>query len=187
MNAPALYGLVLAGGESRRMGTDKAALTTGTGISWLESAFVMLEPLCAEVFVSCRHEPKRDALRAQFPWIRDDEPGEGPLTGIVSAHRRYPDKRWLILAVDLPKMVPEALARVVRQADKCSTVAQSSRGLEPLCGVYWPDLLSLFAHKYEAGERSIMRVLKGHHDGYRACRLDDVSLTNANRPESQAR
>ena len=184
MMAPALCGLVLAGGSSRRMGQDKAAITNSDGKSWLESTVAMLEPLCSEVYVSCQHSDD-DPLRSRFPCILDDGPSEGPLTGITSAHRRFPQNRWLVLAVDLPNMIPEALARIIRHAETVSTIATSSRGLEPLCGVYCPELLAALTTAFRAGERSVLRGLEANRKCYTTVALDDVSLMNINRPSDR--
>ena len=61
MSAP-LYGLVLAGGRSTRMGKDKAALPVG-GRTQLEHAMALLAPHVARAFVSVRPDQRTEPLR----------------------------------------------------------------------------------------------------------------------------
>jgi molybdopterin-guanine dinucleotide biosynthesis protein A len=67
MDAP-LYGLVLAGGRSSRMGRDKAALRY-EGQTQLERAMALLSAHVARAYVSVRPDQKADALRARFAQI----------------------------------------------------------------------------------------------------------------------
>ena len=96
-----LYGLVLAGGSSQRMGQDKAALAYG-GRLQLDRAFSLLMPRVARCFVSLREDQKNDSLRAAYPGIVDRMGGIGPAAGLLAAHDLYPDVAWLVLACDLP-------------------------------------------------------------------------------------
>ena len=58
--APPLFGLVLAGGRSTRMGRDKAALTYADGTPQLERAMRLLAPHVARAFVSVRSDQADD-------------------------------------------------------------------------------------------------------------------------------
>ncbi len=81
-----IAGLVLAGGESRRMGHDKALITLGNKPAYRYMAELLL-PFCDEVFVSCReeqqltfgHNPKVTGL-----FDRPAHAGRGPMSGILS-------------------------------------------------------------------------------------------------------
>ncbi|HEV2287139.1 MAG TPA: NTP transferase domain-containing protein, partial [Steroidobacteraceae bacterium] len=100
MSAP-LYGLVLAGGRSKRMGADKAALRIGARTQ-LEQALALLAPHVARAFVSVRAEQRGEPLRAGFEQIEDTRENLGPIAGIIAAQERHPDRAWLVLACDLP-------------------------------------------------------------------------------------
>ena len=140
MSAP-LYGLVLAGGRSTRMGADKAALRYG-GRTQLERAMELLGRHVQRAFVSVRAGQDDDALRARYPRIADLHEGLGPIAGILAAQEAYPEAAWLVLACDLPLLDEATLAGLVRARDpaRAATAYRSSHdGLpEPLCAIYEP-------------------------------------------------
>lgn len=133
-----LFGLVLAGGESRRMGRDKATLRRA-GQTQLAYAMGLLADLTERAFVSARAD-QDDAERRRFEQIVDRYAGLGPIAGILSAMDAYPDVDWLVLACDLPNIDDETLSNLVanRSHNKPFTAyASSYDGLpEPLCACY---------------------------------------------------
>lgn len=134
-----IYGLVLAGGESRRMGQDKALLQCD-GRSQLRSVFSLLEQVTARQFVSTRREQQHDAERSRFPQIVDRDANIGPVAGILSAMHEHANVDWLVVACDLPNLDLQTLVNLKerRAADKPFTAYRSSHdGLpEPLCAIY---------------------------------------------------
>ncbi len=136
-----LYGLVLAGGHSKRMQRDKAALPYD-GRTQLERAMELLEPRVARAFVSVREEQAGDAVRARFAQILDTAEGTGPIAGIIAAQARHPEAAWLVLACDLPYLDAGTLEHLIRsrRPDRQATAYRSSHdGLpEPLCAIYEP-------------------------------------------------
>jgi len=134
-----LYGLVLAGGQSRRMGRDKALLVR-EGQSQLSYIASLLEPVSDAVFVSARSDQQADPERGQFATIVDRYEDIGPVAGILSAMDEHPTADWLIVACDLPNIDAETLAFLLqhRSHDHPFTAFKSSYdGLpEPLCAIY---------------------------------------------------
>lgn len=141
MTAPALFGLVLAGGASTRMRTDKAALEYG-GQPQLRRAFEMLSKVCAATFVSVRPDQRDDPARAGYPQIVDRQPGIGPIAGISAALLEHPKAAWLVLACDLPFLTEGTLQNLIGHRDphKIATAYKSTHdGLpEPLCAIWEP-------------------------------------------------
>jgi len=135
-----LFGLVLAGGRSRRMGRDKAALTYSEGVTQLERAMRLIAPHVARAFVSVRAEQADDPLRARFPQIRDRHENLGPIAGILAAQAEHPGAAWLVVACDLPRLDEATLAFLLRgrAPQRIATAFRSSYdGLpEPLCAIY---------------------------------------------------
>jgi molybdopterin-guanine dinucleotide biosynthesis protein A len=140
MDAP-LYGLVLAGGRSSRMGRDKAALRY-EGQTQLERAMALLTPHVARAYVSVRSDQKTDALRARFAQIEDRASDIGPLAGLLAAQATHPEAAWLVLACDLPRLDEPTLRHLIgaRERSGLATAYRSSHdGLpEPLCAIYEP-------------------------------------------------
>lgn len=141
MSAAPLFGLVLAGGRSRRMRQDKAALHYG-GKSQLVRAMELLAPRVARSFVSVRQDQLQDSARSAYINIVDLKPDLGPMGGIHAALHQYPDKAWLIVACDLPFLNDATLDHLIerRSAERVATAYRSSYdGLpEPLCAIFEP-------------------------------------------------
>lgn len=140
--APPLFGLVLAGGRSSRMGRDKAALPYGDDTPQLERAVALLGEHVERVFVSVRADQAGDPLRARFAQIKDTHENIGPMAGLLAAQAQDPQAAWLVLACDLPLLDDASLAHLVggRDAGRAATAYRSSHdGLpEPLCAIYEP-------------------------------------------------
>jgi len=141
MTTPALFGLVLAGGASTRMRTDKAALQYH-GQPQLRWAFELVSKFCAASFVSVRPDQRDDAARAGHPQIVDRQPGIGPIAGISAALLEQPKAGWLVLACDLPFLTERTLQHLIAHRDpqKIATAYRSAHdGLpEPLCAIWEP-------------------------------------------------
>ena len=93
-----VWGLVLAGGKSRRMGSDKASLTQN-GESQLSRAVSLLESQLPRVFVSTSREQANDPTREGFDKIVDAYVDLGPVAGIMSAMDYNPDVSWLVFGL----------------------------------------------------------------------------------------
>lgn len=136
----ALFGLVLAGGASRRMGRDKAALAY-RGRTQLERTFDLVARHTDRAFVSVRREQAADPARAGYPQIVDAIEDAGPIAGIAAAQAAHPGVGWLVVACDLPFLDDAALELLVaRRGTHPITAYRSSHdGLpEPLCAIYEP-------------------------------------------------
>ena len=124
MNNPKkLYGLILAGGFSRRMGKDKSLLNYH-GKPQIEYVHNLLQELCDKVFLSKRiDQPSYKTT----PSINDVEPflNKGPLGGILSAMKSFSDVSWLVLACDLPFVTKETLQTLKLDTDLTSFVPVS--------------------------------------------------------------
>lgn len=136
-----LFGLVLAGGASKRMQRDKAALEYH-GKPQLQWAYDQVSEFCAATFISVRPDQRGDALRATLPQIVDRKPGLGPLAGIEAALNEHPKAAWLVVACDLPQLTPAILKRLIEHRDptRIATAYRSDfDGMpEPLCAIWEP-------------------------------------------------
>jgi molybdopterin converting factor, subunit 1, non-archaeal len=139
--SPALFGLVLAGGASTRMRTDKALLDYH-GQPQVRWAFELVSKFCTATFVSVRPDQRDDPSRAGLTQIVDRQPGIGPIAGISAALLEHPQSAWLVLACDLPFLTGNTLQHLVAQRDprKVATAYRSAHdGLpEPLCAIWEP-------------------------------------------------
>ena len=142
MTAPeSVWGLVLAGGKSRRMGSDKALLRQD-GETQLSRAVSLLARHVARVFVSTRADQAGDTERSKFEQVIDQYDDMGPVAGILSAMDLNNEVSWLVLACDLPNIDDATVEYLLQQwsQDHPATAYESVHdGLpEPLCAIYRP-------------------------------------------------
>ena len=139
-NIPPLNGLVLAGGKSRRMGTDKD-LIKWNGREQRYYVADMLNKFCEEVYISCRPEQTKD-VDAAYKTLPDTFLNMGPFGAILSALRSQRDKAWLVVACDLPLLDEKSLGFLIenRNPEKVATTYESPfDGLaEPLITIWEP-------------------------------------------------
>ncbi|MBL8012560.1 MAG: NTP transferase domain-containing protein, partial [Candidatus Omnitrophica bacterium] len=90
-NIDNIFGLVLAGGQSRRMGRDKSKLVYGQKPQF-QVAYELLEGLCNQVFISSRLDQEQSLAFGNYPLIVDSPSyeGRGPISGILSAMKSFP-------------------------------------------------------------------------------------------------
>lgn len=89
--------IILAGGESQRMGCDKATLALGEH-SLLQSVVAVVQPLFPQLLVSVR-EPRPDI---ELPQICDTQPNAGPLAGLCAALEQSTTPWIFAVATDMP-------------------------------------------------------------------------------------
>jgi molybdopterin-guanine dinucleotide biosynthesis protein A len=155
---PPLYGLVLAGGQSQRMGTDKGLLQYH-GQPQREVAFNLLQPYCEQTFISCNAS---QASGITLPKIEDRFLGLGPMGGILSAFQTAPDAAWLVVATDLPYLNPEMLHYLIAHRNP-SALATAFRGYlelpEPLLTIWEPRAYPILLQAFGLGISCPRKVL----------------------------
>lgn len=189
MTAPEkIWGLVLAGGRSTRMGSDKALLRQD-GETQLSRAVSLLEAHVDRVFVSTRPDQAGDAERGKFEQIVDRYEEIGPVAGILSALDSYRDVNWLVLACDLPNIDDETIACLVESLSSDHPVtayASVVDGLpEPLCAIYRPQSRSLISGFVAKGIICPRKMLI-RSDTHLLTQPSPGALHNINAPEDLA-
>lgn len=101
-----VWGCVLIGGRSRRMGQPKHLLAPD-GRPWIEQTVARLRQEVAEVVIA--GAGLLPPSLAEVVRVADVDGLAGPLAGILAAFRRYPGVSWLVVACDLPDMETAAL------------------------------------------------------------------------------
>lgn len=181
-----LNGLVLAGGRSTRMGADKGAM------QWRgkEQRYYMadlLQPLCDDVFISCRPEQESEIDRA-YRTLADKYEGMGPFGAILTAFPAQPYAAWLVIACDLPLMDLATLHYLVanRDATALATTFESPYDgkPEPLITIWepkaYPVMQEMVAESISCPRKVLMRYLE-QVNIIKAPNPD--ALMNANTPE----
>ena len=167
------YGLVLAGGRSSRMGTDKAMLIKGD-INLLDNAKLCLsKSLCEQVLISRNTEQG----------IRDRYIDKGPLAGIEAAIVHIPNGAWLsILPVDMPLIRSSDLVQLQKTAQASQHAVYFESHMLP-CIVKVTDDLKKFLKDALDGKfkNSIYAMLKTQN-AQTLVQGEPLYLTNANTP-----
>lgn len=183
-----LFGLVLAGGRSRRMGQDKALLVRD-GRSQLSHVAELLAAHTANVFVSARRDQRSDPERSRFETIIDKYDDIGPVAGILSALEERPDSNWLVTACDLPNIDDETLGFLIEHHDagKPFTAYRSSYdGLpEPLCAIYSAGCRGIIRRFVDEGVTCPRKILI-RSDTALLQQPNPAALDNINTPEDLA-
>ncbi len=183
-----IYGLVLAGGKSVRMGHDKSV------IDWYgkeQRYYVadLLQSFCEEVYISCREEQQSE-IDSIYKTLVDSYDVKGPAAGILTALSKHEDEAWLVVACDLPLLDKETLQHLIdnRDASKVATTYKSPHdGLpEPLITIWEPAakevLLSFVATGHSCPRKALI-----NSDTHIIEPKNADALINANTPEDAER
>ena len=137
-----IYGLVLVGGKSERMGSDKALLSYDGKATQLERTAALLQAVCPRVFISQREAQPFPAPAGTEAIYDSIDEARGPLRGILSAMQAHPEAHWLVLACDLPNLTSAALEKLIAAFNEAPapelTAYKSTHDSlpEPLCAIY---------------------------------------------------
>ncbi len=183
MAAP-LSAIVLAGGASRRLGQDKAALAFG-GRPLLHVVIERVSAVCDEVIVAGARGRAEAGLPAKF--VEDAVPDQGPLAGVQAGLAAASADFVLVVACDMPFLDPDLLARMASlPRDYQALVPRFGGRRHPLHAVYarscLPVVESLLAEGGNSMEALLARVAVRELAEEDICRNDPegLSLFNLN-------
>jgi molybdopterin-guanine dinucleotide biosynthesis protein A len=162
--------IILAGGQSARMGQDKRRLRLWgpQGPSLLAHTVALATGLCAEVIVVLNDPEAWPDLPARL--VPDAYPGAGPLGGLASGLAVLAADRALLLACDMPLLQPDLLRAMLAipfDTDalvprRLATPGEPPRGQdsEPLLAVYRQICLSTITACLAHDERRMGAALR---------------------------
>lgn len=156
MTARNVIGLVLCGGKSSRMGTDKGMLVKGDG-TWAEHMGGKLELMGLKTYVSINflQFEKYGQFFSSTALIPDAVDVKGPLGGLLSAHQRFPKKDILVVPcdmIDLDTSLLRQLLSIYRQIVEADAyVYGHATHIEPLCAIYAASGLRKLFSVYKKG------------------------------------
>ena len=177
-----LSALILTGGRSQRMGSDKALLKYEGKEQGLRT-YEMLKPHFDDVYLSSRSQQWQGSSLEELPQINDSFPSSGPMTGILSAMTQKPGRSWFVIACDLPLVNAEAISKLLRERNPyrlATYVESSSDGLpEPLFAIYESRIYGRLLEAYSQGLHCPRKVLL-HSSCLAISASDTVDLKNIN-------
>jgi len=152
--------MLMAGGESRRMGTDKATLVFNGQKLWERQLHLLttLEPqtLC----ISARARPVWCPDNVET--ILDASPSCGPLSGIAAGLSNIHTSHLLVLALDMPRMSLEHLNKLTNLArPRCGVVPVKNDLFEPLCAIYPYEATTTAMKALACGDTALQSFIQG--------------------------
>jgi molybdopterin-guanine dinucleotide biosynthesis protein A len=158
-----VYGLVVCGGKSTRMGTDKSMLNYH-GQPQRYHLYDMLNRLCERTFISCNKE-QAATIPDKYAVIVDDEQyGDiGPMVALLTAFDKYPDASFLIVGCDYPHLQVGELDRLIKvslQSNKSTSLYNiEEKIVEPLISVYQHDIKYQLEQNFQQSKHSLRMLL----------------------------
>jgi molybdopterin-guanine dinucleotide biosynthesis protein A len=151
-----ITGVIIAGGQSLRMGRDKKNIQY-SGKTFLERAIELLSNITDEVVIS-----SNDDIPGSFHVIKDEKNGIGPMGGIYSVLKNIQNELALIIPADLPLLDEEILQFLISKYDRNSKacVFEINNQLEALVGLYHKDILPFMEQQIAMGEYKMQELLE---------------------------
>jgi molybdenum cofactor guanylyltransferase len=172
---------LLVGGESRRMGQDKATLAFHGRPLWEIQLDLLRKMRPREIFLSARSDPVWRPADVHF--VPDQTPSRGPLSGLAATLSRIRTDHLLALAIDMPLMTEDFLRSLCDMIKpSCGVIPMIGDRAEPLAAIYpkgaasnviaalsGPDfsLRSLAKRLIAAGELRLVSVSKNDENYFR--------------------
>jgi molybdopterin-guanine dinucleotide biosynthesis protein A len=181
-----IFGLVLSGGRSTRMGVDKGSVIYH-GVPQREFLFQCLKKYCVRVYTSCYAE---QVVAAELNPLEDQFEMKSPMNGILSAFATHPDVAWLVVAVDMPYVDERVLDQLIaaRNREKTATCFynEQEKFPEPLLTLWESKAFPLLLEFAEKGRISPKDFLSSN-DVQLIIPSDPIILININDKEEYLR
>lgn len=149
-----LIGVVLCGGKSKRMGSDKGLLKLD-GKPWALCIAEKLKEANLPVVISI-NETQKDAYQEIFPdtpLIVDQLPIDGPLDGLLTLHKNFPEKDIFLMACDLVDMQQETILDLIKAYRENPSyeyyVYQENGFHQTFCAIYTAKALAKVYKSFE--------------------------------------
>lgn len=173
--------IIVAGGKSSRMGSDKALLPFGSHKTLTQYQLQRVSPWFQSVHVSCKKSDKFD-FDASF--IEDDKEFDefSPLVALYTILKKF-QAPVAFLSVDTPFVSKEVYKKLYENIPRFSAiVAKSPFGSHQLCAIYSPEILPILKKQLKNGDHKIRNLLKQVKTKYVGFESDEL-FTNLNKPD----
>ena len=169
INSSLFSGLILAGGEGRRMHGQDKGLINVLKKPLIEYAIECLTPLVDDLSISCNRNKSRYS-DYKIDCLSDYQtPGRneflGPMAGIVSGLKHARHDWLMIMPCDTPLMNTEMMRQLVdaireNESRGLQAVVFSYQGLQPLHGIYHKSLLPLLEQSLAENNNSVQKLIR---------------------------
>ena len=158
MHKKNITGIILAGGKSSRMGTDKGFLLLNDK-PFVQYSIDALTPLVSEIII-VSDNPDYDVFGLKR--VDDITKNAGPVAGICSGLEASKTEYNVILSCDIPLVTTEVLQKLINNIDNKTQIIQAeSQGKSmPLIAIYKTDILDIFKDLLNNDERRLRIAIK---------------------------
>jgi len=156
-----LFGLIICGGKSLRMGVDKSLLKY-YGIPHRYYLFSLLKDFCQSVYLSL-NMLQAENLDNSYPYITDapEYNDIGPMSALLSAWKKFPQASWLVVGCDYPFINKEIIQSLICNRDKSATcffLAEKNIH-EPLLTIYESSFYDKVMEAHSKQNYSLSKIL----------------------------
>lgn len=185
MAEPKITGIVLAGGKSSRMGSDKSNMVLN-GKTFIEYSIEALKPLCEKVVISSNNNIY-DYTECEV-W-HDELPDGSPMIGIYSCLKRSSNEYNIILSCDMPLINTLLLDYLVSNSKDCDITVpiHGNNLIEPLCGIYKKSCIDVLRGFIDKGNYRLNECIRS--TSHRLVKVDQTTafpetlFSNINTPD----
>ena len=150
-------GVLLAGGKSRRMGTDKRFLHVGEK-TLFDRTLNTLRKVFSEVLVVIAQDS--EPLDAPVPVLRDVIPNCGSLGGLFTGLKQSKTPYVFVVACDMPFLESQVIQALVQCRGDADVVMAKMHGLQPMHAVYSKRCLPVMEDMLKSGDLKIQHIIK---------------------------
>lgn len=153
-----ITGIILAGGKSSRMGSDKAMLTFN-GKRMIEFGISSLEEICNRVIIGANNS---DYSVFNLPLVPDNYTGIGPVAGLEACLHYSKTRINLVTPSDTPNVNKSLYLELLEYAGQYDAIVPMlpDGKIEPLIGCYSRDILHVIQSQISANDYKIQNLLK---------------------------
>ncbi len=160
--------IILAGGDSRRMGQDKAMLAFA-GQPLIQTVIDSLKPLFAVTILSVQQPRPEIAL----PQVCDSQAHGGPLSGLVSTLAQITTPWAFVVGCDMPFVSPALVEQLAAHRAQYQAVVPVVHGrLQPLAAFYSSSCVATMRASLSLGDKS----LSGAISHLNVCYVDEAEM-----------
>jgi molybdopterin-guanine dinucleotide biosynthesis protein A len=147
---------ILIGGQSKRLGQDKASLRFGDS-TLLEHIYNVVKTSVDKIWIV--GQSKHRYKLASVIYIKDIVSNAGPMGGLLTVLKKS-DKPILLVSCDTPFIEKDHVQYLIHQFDPllAGTIAMSEKGIEPLFGIYQTRFAPLIENSIQTGRLALYQL-----------------------------
>ncbi|MFZ1528789.1 MAG: molybdenum cofactor guanylyltransferase [Ferruginibacter sp.] len=172
----AITGLVVCGGKSERMGSDKSLLAYH-GLPQRQFVYDFLGEICTDVHISCNRE-QLAGMKPGYSFICDDKRYEaiGPMAALLTAIDKFPDNSFLLIGCDYPLFCKDDAKKLLGATGNMAAAYYhaETKLYEPLLAIYHPPVFKMVKREFDRGRFSLQKILQAA--GAQKILADDSSV-----------